>query len=457
MRAAGGRWRKACSSCAPGASAPGEVRLSSLRLMAIGLIYLCTAVAWSTLGASVVSRTGESDAQLSKEVAQLWGGRHNQVAPLISVLRPRTVTETVVETDKAGQPVKREVTKTVPDAVGVPLRASRVEVGLDLQHRQKGLLWYDTYAVLFSGRYRLRNPDDQPRTVTAEFRFPSGEALYDGFVFRLAGRDATAGQPLAQALVASTELPAHGEADLEIAYRSRGLDDWTYSFAPQGVSHVEDFTLDLTTDFRAIDFPAGTMSPTTKTAAGSGWRLGWRFDSLVTGQKVGVDLPNRLNPGPVAARITFFAPVSLLFFLTVMVILGVLSGRSLHPMNYFFLSAAFFAFHLLLAYLVDHLPIHASFLIASAVSLFLVVSYLRRVAGLQGTTVREAALAQLVYLVLFSYAFFFEGYTGLTVTIGAVVTLFVLMQITARVDWEQVFARPVAPIPPPAPIPPRRA
>lgn len=413
--------------------------------MAIGLIYVCTAVAWSTLGASVVSRTGESDARLSREVAQLWGGRHNQVAPQTSVLRPRLATETVQETDNLGRPVRREVTRTVEDRIPVPLRRSRVEIGLQLQHRQKGLLWYDTYTVGFSGRYRVRNPDDQPRTVTAEFRFPSAEALYDGFVFRLAGQDATAGA-LSQALTATTVLPPLGEADLEISYRSRGLDDWTYAFAPEGVSHVEDFTLDMTTDFHRIDFPAGTVSPSTKAAAGQGWRLGWRFDSLVTGQKIGVDLPNRLNPGPVAARITFFAPVSLLFFFTVMVILGVLSGRSLHPMNYFFLAAAFFAFHLLLAYLVDHLPIHASFLIAAATSVFLVVSYLRRAAGLRAT-VREAALAQLVYLVLFSYAFFFEGYTGLTVTLGAVVTLFVLMQLTARVDWGQVFARasPTAP------------
>jgi hypothetical protein len=54
----------------------------------------------------------------------------------------------------------------------------------------------------------------------------------------------------------------------------------------------------------------------------------------------------------------------------------------------------------------------------------------------------QAGLAQLVFLVLFSYAFFFEGFTGLTVTIGAVVTLFGLMQMTARVDWEAVFRRP---------------
>jgi hypothetical protein len=409
--------------------------------MAIGLIYLCTAIAWSTLGASVVGRTGESDAKLTKEVAQLWGGRHNQIAPQTSLLRPRRVTETVQETDAQGRPVRREVTRTVEDKVPVPLRSSRVKVDLKLQHRQKGLLWYDTYTVDFSGGYRVRNPDDEARTLTAEFRFPSAEGIYDGFVFRLAGQDAPKGA-MAQAVTVSTLLPPRGEADLLVAYRSRGLDDWTYAFAPEGVSNVQDFALDMTTDFERIDFPPGTVSPTTKTAAGGGWRLGWQFDSLVTGQRVGLDLPNRLNPGPVAARITFFAPVSLLFFLTVMVILGVLSGRSLHPMNYFFLAAAFFAFHLLLAYLVDHLQIHTSFLIASLVSVLLVVTYLRRAAGLRSATVREAAIAQVVYLVLFSYAFFFEGYTGLTVTIGAVLTLFILMQITARVDWGEVFARP---------------
>jgi inner membrane protein involved in colicin E2 resistance len=131
--------------------------------------------------------------------------------------------------------------------------------------------------------------------------------------------------------------------------------------------------------------------------------------------------------------------VSLLFFFAVMVVLGVLSGHSLHPMNYLFLAAAFFSFHLLLAYLVDHVDLHASFAIAAATSLLLVTSYLRLVTGLR-TALLQAGLAQLVYLVLFSYAFFFEGYAGLTVTIGAVVTLFVLMQITGRLDWGRVFA-----------------
>jgi inner membrane protein involved in colicin E2 resistance len=113
-------------------------------------------------------------------------------------------------------------------------------------------------------------------------------------------------------------------------------------------------------------------------------------------------------------------------------------------MNYFFLAAAFFAFHLLLAYLADHVDIHASFAIASAVSIFLVVSYLRLAIGLT-FAIREAALAQLVYLVLFSYAFFFKGLTGLAITIGAIITLFVVMQMTGRVRWSEKFAMPSSP------------
>ena len=117
-----------------------------------------------------------------------------------------------------------------------------------------------------------------------------------------------------------------------------------------------------------------------------------------------------------------------------MVMLTTMKGVELHPVNYFFLACAFFAFHLLLAYLVDHISIHVAFVICSAVSIALVVSYLRLVAGLRFALV-EAGFTQFAYLVLFSYAFFFPGYTGLAVTVGAIVTLFLMMQWTGRVKW----------------------
>ena len=46
----------------------------------------------------------------------------------------------------------------------------------------------------------------------------------------------------------------------------------------------------------------------------------------------------------------------------------------------------------------------------------------------------------MLYPVLFSYAFFFKGLTGLTVTIGSILTLFVVMQATAKINWSEKFA-----------------
>ena len=342
------------------------------RLFAVVLIFACTTVGWFVLGTSLVVRTGEQDGSLAREVEQLWGGRHLQLAPAAQMERPRTTTQLVTEKDAAGNPVTKEVMQSGTELVPLSLASSRLTVALSLDQRRKGLLWYDTYTVRFDGDYRLRNPDDAERQVRVAFAFPSKEGLYDGF-----------------------------------------------------------------------DFPAGSISPTRVAGIpgrSAGRQLTWRFDSLVTGQKIGMDPPNHLNPGPLASRITFFAPVSLLFFLTVMVILGMVSGKNLHPMNYFFLAGAFFAFHLLLAYLVDHINIHAAFVIAALTSVGLVVSYLRVVTG-ASDTLAPAAAAQAIFLVLFSYAFFFEGYTGLAVTVGAVVTLFVLMQSTARVDWNGIFSR----------------
>src|SRR5439155_7270501 len=92
----------------------------------------------------------------------------------------------------------------------------------------------------------------------------------------------------------------------------------------------------------------------------------------------------------------------------------------------------------LFAYLVDLVPLQFAFFLAAAVSLVLVSGYLLLAAGRD--LARLAAVAQFAYMVLFSYSFFFDGLTGLTITIGAIITLALLMATTARVDWAEKFA-----------------
>ena len=93
-----------------------------------------------------------------------------------------------------------------------------------------------------------------------------------------------------------------------------------------------------------------------------------------------------------------------------------------------------------MAYLVDLISIHMAFTICSAVSLFLVISYMRLIVGTK-KAIFQIGLAQLIYLVLFSYTFFFVGYTGLSITILCICTLFVVMQATGKIDWDKVFEK----------------
>jgi inner membrane protein involved in colicin E2 resistance len=412
------------------------------RIAAITFIFLCTAFAWVILGATIFQRTYESDNESGRSVQSTWGAPQNQTPPIASfdeVLPKKTVT---TENGKTVETVVQE--KFTRE---LPLESSRLNVDLNLEHRQKGLLWYSTYKVGFAGAYVFRNPSDKEQDVTFVLYFPTAQAIYDDLVFTVDDAPVTMKNEKNSASAAVKIAPGK-VANLKVGYKSQGLNDWSYSLANRtdsnDVARVREFSLKMTTNFKDIDFPNNTLSPSIKRESGSGWELDWNYTNLVSGYQIAMKMPEKLQPGPLAGRISFFAPVSLFFFFFLMLIITTLRGIELHPMNYFFLAAAFFSFHLLLAYLVDHISIHLAFAISSGVSIFLVISYLRLVVGLR-FAMREAALAQFIYLVAFSYAFFLKGFTGLAITIGSILTLFVVMQATGRIRWKERFA----PQPPP--------
>jgi len=403
------------------------------RIVAISFILVCTSVAWFILGGTVYSRTNESGEKGKPGVLSVWGAPQEQRPPTASFDR---IDRHMVQTEVDGKKIVRteEWTTNVP----LSLESSRINVSLALSHRQKGLLWYSTYVVGFDGLYTFRNKTPQPQLVKFALPFPAEQAIYDGLVMQVNGKALPTTSDKRTAFVTATVQPDDA-VSLSVAYHSQGLDSWRYKLGDD-VTQARDFQLVMKTDFRDIDFPMNTLSPTRKRETSNGWELVWRYRNLISGFQIAMAMPEKLQPGPLAGEISYFAPVSLLLFFFLMFTITTLRNIELHPMNYFFLAAAFFAFHLLLAYLVDHISIHLAFALSSVVSVFLVVSYLRLVIGLRFALV-EAGGAQFIYLVLFSYAFFLKGFTGLAVTLGCIVTLFVVMQMTARINWRQQFVR----------------
>lgn len=413
------------------------------RIVAIAFIYVCTVVAWLILGGSVAVRTETQDGKLKSSVGQLWGTVQRQKAPGAYY---ETVQQRKVETAQANR-ITTEIVedKTVHD---LPLDSSRIDANLQLDYRRKGLLWYSTYRVDFSGEYRVVNTTRESREVFFVFTFPIENAVYDDFHLVVGGKEVGDVQISGGVIKRAMRLSAGESQQVRVSYKSQGMDQWWYSFG-EGVSQVRNFSLTMKTSFDRIDFPQASISPTSKERTGSGWTLKWDYSNLLSGVQIGMEMPKKLNPGPWVSEVTFTAPVSLFLFFFLLFVLTTVQGLKIHPMNYFFIGAAFFSFHLLLAYLVDHVSIHQAFAISSAVSLVLVVSYMRLVVNARFALV-EIAISQFVYLVLFSYTFFFEGYTGLAITILCVLTLFIVMQYTGRVDWDEIFRRSVStPLPTP--------
>lgn len=389
-----------------------------VRLIAIGIIYAVAAIAWVVLAGSVQYRTDTSDAQLGERVEGLWGGAQIQTAPEFTL--------------RSGG--GREG--------GAPLAIAGSDISADfkLDQRRKGLLWYATYGVDFDATYRVTNDTGADGTAAIAFVFPMADGMYDGFGVEVDGKPVpvTYADGIARA---TFPLATGSTASVRTGYRTQGLDRWEYLPSPNGAGVIDDFTLKMTTDFSDVDYPAEAVSPTTSQYSGDSASLEWKYESLVTGRAIGLIMPKPENPGPLAARISLFAPVSLLFYFAALVLLTATNNLKLHPMHYAFLAAGFFAFHLLLAYLADHVDITLAFAIASATSVALCVGYLALVLG-RGRALLEVAISQFVFLVMFSFSFFFKGFTGLAVTVGSVLTLAYFMVKTAHVDWEAAFGHP---------------
>lgn len=419
------------------------------RLIGIVAVWIGCSVAWVVLGSTLLVRSDDTSLTGTTDVHQLWGPPTEQRQPAASYQDTRTVSDTQTVTDANG--AQRVVTTEREETFDAPiaLTSSDVEVALGLEHRRRGLSWYPTYTVDLEGRYTFRNDTSEARSVTVGFPLSSGvsgggdwsrgyddggsSSVFDGFVVRDGRGHAVPFEIAAEQARWSVELDANEERTFEVAYRSRGTERWQYRMAV-GTTRVTNFRLVVNTDFPDVDFPDGTLSPTEHGVVTSGWQGRWAFESSIANRPIGIEMPTRLNPGPLAARITFFAPVGMLFFFFVVGVLAMAQKQDLHPMHYFFLGCSFFAFHLLFAYFVDHLSILASFGAAAAVSVTLVVSYARLFTGWR-FALQHIGISQLLYLVLFSYTFMWEGGTGLAITIGAVLTLFVMMQITGRTRW----------------------
>ena len=401
------------------------------RMVIIGCIFALAAAGWWVLGTVTAYRSDAFSSRLGTAVESLWGEPVIQREPTAFVQIPGT------DETRRVLPTKNEI-----------------RAGLDLEHRRKGLIWYAVYFCDFEGTYTFRNAEAVAQKVQVRFDFPSRRGTFNNVAVSVDGTEIQTQVSAAEGIRELMEIAPGQERTFSVRYRRRGTREWRYR--PDGTNgRVLGLNAAVTTNFHAIDFPDGTIPPRRKDRTDDGYVLTWDEGNILTTDDIAVTMPQRINPGPLAGRMTFFAPICLLFFFVLVGTINIIKRIEIHPMHYLFVAAGFFAFHLLFAYLVDHINVHAAFVVATVASVGLVTSYLA--AALKGRLPwKVAAAGQMFYLVLFSDSFFLKGMSGLTGAVGSVVTLAVLMKLTAHIDWNEVFGAkpgrsPAAPPAGPAP------
>jgi hypothetical protein len=406
------------------------------RIVAMLFIFSVTTIAWLVLGGITWDRSNSQSNQLSSEVSDLWGRPLVQSAPAIRVEWTELTSRDETETDAQGRSRVKRVTEQVLRDEALSPSSSDLVVDIEEDIRRKGLVWFPLYDLAFAGAWTVRTTRAGHLVVPWELPDPNG--VYDDLEIRVDGVP----QPVILAPGASradVRVPVNADEDhlVQVRFRTRGSS--AFQYAPTaGVGELNDFRLVMTTDFSEIDYPEGTMSPSEVERAGDGHKLTWSFVHTISGKQIGMVVPTPIQPGELASALSMSAPISLGLFMVWIHILGLVKRIDVHPMHHAFMAAAFFAFHLLFAYSADHLPVEAAFALSSVTSVFLVTSYLGRVVSPR-FALFEAGLAQTVYLVGFALAHFWDGFTGLTVTVIGIATLFAVMQLTSHVQWTAVF------------------
>ena len=118
---------------------------------------------------------------------------------------------------------------------------------------------------------------------------------------------------------------------------------------------------------------AGSISPSSAGADGPGWRGTWEFRSLVGSAPIHSRSAED-QPRPARRAHHLLRPGGVLFYFFVVGLLAEGRGHRLHPLSWFLIGCAFFADHLLFAYLADHVPLWVALALSSAVSILLAVT-----------------------------------------------------------------------------------
>jgi hypothetical protein len=237
-------------------------------------------------------------------VRTIWGGEQEQGELRVQLWWEEEQTERIESEDLSKPAVLRK--KTVHHNVSAnPFLTTRHEVELRQNPRKKGSAIYAGYETDCRFTWLLRNPTERDLDGLLRFPLPADGAMYQDLTFTLNGTNALPRLRVADgALVLDQGLRGGETLDVEISFKSRGLNHWYFQVRES--REVRDFELLLRLPDLApgkLNYPESCMTPTEITPAGKGSVLAYRLDRALCNKGMGVAMPKLKQPGELTGAV----------------------------------------------------------------------------------------------------------------------------------------------------------
>jgi hypothetical protein len=378
----------------------------------IWLVFFPLLIGWMLLADRLGNRTEKAMYYQYQSVKQIWGGKLAQPMPSV---RYKLFGSDVSTLSKGG------------------IHASDISIILKVDYRKKGLVYYTGYNAKFSGKYTIKNPENENIYLSFIFPYPmqQGEGVLQNVKLLVNGKEDIDDTEYQPNLALWTGLLAPSEAlKITVLYDGRGLDLFEYGFEPS--KQINNFTMKVDVQgAKNLDYAELTMPPTEPLQdTPQGKILVWKLDKALTQLNIGVVLPDKLNVEEQLFIMTYRAPVFFFLFLISLAAILRLSGKNLNFIQIAVTSIAYFLFYPLFAYLVLSMGIVLAFIISFISIGLLILNYMRLLYGIK--IALAVVTAYIFYLGITSLAALLPTYTGLILIIEGVILMGIVMQVLSQ-------------------------
>jgi hypothetical protein len=379
----------------------------SVGVVAISVVAL--SMGWQMFTGRLTERTDRARAAAG-EVARIWGGPLLQPQPEV---RWRRADAATVELEQG------------------ELQKSSIDVALDVDYRRRGITEYPGYDAHVAGEYRFQNPSAEAAFVAFTVGLPADRAalmLRDLSLLVDGKEDPTHTEYAGDRVAWRGRVDGGRSTVFTLAYRARGLSRFGYRFVSEvgdGASArpVSGFRMQVRVrNLRgAVDYPVGSMAPTSISDVDGARLFVWDVDRILTSFNIGLDLPDRSELSAAIGRLIHNAPFFYLMFATALTLSLSTVRRRARALHVGGLSAAYFLYFPLAAYLSAYLawPLACGLALGgvSAVVLLHVARFIgARAAGRVG-------LSLLFFLATPAVAYLLPEHTGLILVLIGFVAL----------------------------------